>query len=305
MFIPNSFPFITSIEEGGDGGGGSEEFNLGVPDDYGQDQQQESNDNQDAEVKDNPAWQEVYDLLPAEFHKQIQPKLAAWDSNFAKVQSQYAPYKPLIERNIPFEAIQTSLDFANLLNANPKAVWDELGQRFGFSGQGQKQVEEEDQKPEVEGDDPFQALDLSQNPQFAQLQKAYQQLEQKAQQQEQAAQQHNLEQQAVREINSEWQAIESRTGSLPFEVKAEIIRRSVFIADQKGPGAIPNLQEGYADYANFVSKVRNQRANNSAPDVLPGNGAQPSGKKSMGKMTEDEFVDHIAQMAQALAEGNQ
>lgn len=304
MFIPNSFPFITSIEEGGDnGGGGSEEFNLGVPDDYGQEQQQESSP--DTEVKDNPAWQEVYDLLPAEFHKQIQPKLAAWDQNFAKVQSQFAPYKPLIERNIPMEAIQTSLDFANLLNANPQAVWEELGKRYGFSGQGQKQVEKEDPEEPEDPDNPFQSQDLSQNPQFAQLQRAYQQLEQRAQQQEQAAQQYNLEQQAIREINSEWQAIESRTGQLPFEVKAEIIRRSVFLADQKGPGAIPSLQEGYADYANFVSKVRNQRANSSAPDVLPGNGAQPSGKKPMGKMTEDEFVDHIAQMAQALAEGNQ
>lgn len=302
--------FISYIEGEGEGGGdsGESEYNLGVPDDYGQEQQQEQNTDsgEQPEVKDNPAWQEVYDLLPSEFHPLIAPKLKGWDDNFAKVQSQFAPYKPLIENNVPFNAIQTSMNLANLINSNPRAVWEELGQRFGFSGQGQQQVEE--QKPveqeQQEENGGFEPQDLSKNPQFAQLQQAYQQLEQRMQQEDQQRRQYALEQEAVSEINSEWQQIESRTGTLPPDVKAEIIRRSVFIADQKGPQAIPSLSEGYADYANFVSRVRNQRANNSAPDVMPGNGGMPTAKKSMGKMTSEEFEDHIASMAQAIAEAN-
>lgn len=302
--------FIMSIDEGGDGGGSSEEtqdWNLGVPDDYGQQEQQDtgSENAQDTEVKDNPAWKEVYDLLPAEFHPLIRPKLASWDDNFAKVQSQYAPYKPLLERGIPMEAIDTSIQFANLLNSNPRAVYDELGKRFGFGGQGQQQVEEEDQDDEGELENAFEENDLSKNPQFAQLQQAYQQLEQRIQQEDRQRYEYQLQQQAVQEINSEWAAIEQKTGALPQDVKAEIIRRSIFIADQKGPNAVPSIQEGYADYANFVSRVRNQRANNQAPDVMPGNGGMPSAKKPMGKMTSEEFEDHIAAMAKALAEGNQ
>lgn len=302
--------FIHHIDEPSDNGGGeaeTQDFNLGVPDDYGQEQQTENpGGEQESQVKDNPAWKEVYDLLPTEFHPLIQPKLKGWDDNFAKVQSQFAPYKPLVERGVPYEAIQTSMDFANLVNSNPRAVWDELGKRYGFSGQGQQQVEEDD----LEGEDEdstengmFEPQDLSKNPQFAQLQQAYQALEQRLQAEDQAKQEYAEQQAAVQEINSEWAAIESKTGKLPEEVRTEILRRSVILGDLRGDGNY-SLTEGYNDYANFVSKVRNTRANNTAPDVMPGNGGLPKAGKPMGKMDESEFVDHIAQMAKALAEGN-
>lgn len=306
MFIvPKWFPFISMIDKGGDNGGGEQqEWNLGVPDDYGQESTDTNTDTDTPPVKDNPAWQEVYDLLPAEFHPMIQPKLKAWDDNFAKVQSQYSPYKPLLEKNVPYEAINTSLEFANLLNANPRAVYEELGKRFGFSEQGQQQVEEKKPvEPELP-DGGFEPQDLSKNPQFAQLQQAYQQLEQRIQQEDQQRQEYQLQQQVQAEVNSEWQQLESKVGQLPPDIKAEIIRRSIFIADQKGPNTIPMIEEGYRDYAGFVSRVRNQRANAQAPDVLAGNGAMPSAKKPMGQMSSDEFEDHIAAMAKALAEGN-
>jgi uncharacterized protein YdcH (DUF465 family) len=304
--IPPYFILQIDDEAGDTGGGGEPEYNLGVPDDYGQETQNDSGEagGSGTEVKDNPAWQEVYDLLPTEFHSLIQPKLKAWDDNFAKVQSQYSPYKPFLEKNVPFEALQTSMDFANLLNADPEAVYRELGRRFGFSGQGQQQVEEKKPPVQEEQEELFEPQDLSKNPQFAQLQQAYQQLEQRIQQEDNSRQQYQLEQQTVSEINREWAALEAKTGSLPQDVKAEIIRRSIFIADQKGHDAVPMISEGYQDYAGFVSRVRNQRANTSAPDVMSGNGAMPSAKKPMGKMTSDEFEDHIAEMARALSEGN-
>jgi len=303
--------FIRFIDEPADTGGGSESagesYNLGVPDDYGQsDNSQDSSQQVQSEVKDNPAWNTVYEKLPKEFHEIIRPDLKSWDDNFAKVQTQYAPYKPLLEQGIPYEAVQTSLDFARLLNANPRAVYDELGQRFGFSVQGQQQVEEQNpNEQEAPEEGVFEPQDLSKNPQFAQLQDAYKQLEQRLVQEDQQKRAWQEEQAAVREINSEWQSIEAKTGALPQEIKAEIIRRSIFIADQKGPGAVPLLSEGYADYANFVTRIRNSRANNTAPDVMPGNGGLPVAKKSYGQMDEEEFVDRIAEMAKALAEGNQ
>lgn len=297
--------FIHHVDDEGDNGGGNSEpeFNLGVPDDYGQDSNQEPESGSgEPEVKDNPAWKEVYDLLPSEFHPLIAPKLKGWDDNFAKVQSQYAPYKPLIEQGVPYDAINTSMEFAKLLNANPRAVYDELGKRFGFSEQGQQQVEEKE--PENEGDPEgvFEPQDLSKNPQFAQLQQKHDELMARIQAEDEAKRQYQEEQAAIQEINSEWAQIESKTGALPPQVKAEIIRRAVFIGDQKGTP--PNLHEGYNDYAAFVSRVRNTRANNTAPDVMPGNGGLPKAKKSYGEMDEGEFVDTIAQMAKALAEGN-
>jgi hypothetical protein len=178
-----------------------------------------------------------------------------------------------------------------------------LGKRFGFSEQGQQQVEEENTEEENAEESVFEPQDLSKNPQFAQLQQAHQQLLERLEAEEQAKREWQENQQALQEIDTEWNAIESKTGKLPEEVKTEIIRRSIFIGDQRGDGRY-SLQEGYADYANFVSKVRNMRANNTAPDVMPGTGGLPVAKKSYGEMNEDEFVDSIAAMAKALAEGN-
>lgn len=257
--------------------------------------QEQNQDN--SEVKISPAWQEVLDKLPSEFHPQITPKLNEWDQNFAKVQSEFAPYKPLIENKVPYEAIENSMQLARYMNADPRAVWEELGKRYGFNSaeQGQQQFEEEDQ--EQEEPDP---TDLTKNPQFAQLQQAYQSL----QSQMQATLQQQEEARAQREVENEWNTLETKLGSkLNDDVRTEIVRRAVYIGDQRGDGNY-SIEEGYNDYAAWVNRVRNQRANNTAPSVLSGNGGQPVSKKNLGTMTDDERRDYIASYAERLANEN-
>lgn len=251
------------------------------------------------EVKINPAWQDVLDKLPSEFHPQVLPKLTEWDQNFAKVQSEFAPYKPLLEKNVPYEAIENSMQLARIMNADPRSVWDELGKRYGFNstGQGQQQVEEEDDLEEEDNSDPN---DLSKNPQFAQLQQAYTQIQAQLQQQLNAQE----ETRAQREVESEWQNLETKIGTkFNDDVRTEIIRRAVYIGDQRGDGNY-SIEEGYTDYANMVNRIRNQRANNTAPSVLSGNGGQPVSKKNLGNMTADERQDYIASFAEKLANEN-
>lgn len=254
-------------------------------------------DNQDSEVKINPAWQEVLDKLPSEFHPQVLPKFKEWDGNFAKVQSEFAPYKPLVEKKVPYEVIENSMQLARIMNADPRSVWEELGKRYGFNSteQGQQQFDEEDQ--DLEEPDPN---DLSKNPQFAQLQQAYQSL----QNQMQATLQQQQEAQAQREVENEWAALEKNVGTkFNDQVRTEIVRRAVYIGDQRGDGNY-SLEEGYKDYAAFVNQIRNQRANNTAPSVLSGNGGQPVSKKNLGTMSEQERVDYIASFAERLANEN-
>lgn len=257
--------------------------------------QEQEQDN--SEVKINPAWQSVLDKLPAEFHPQVLPTFKEWDGNFAKVQSEYAPYKPLIENKVPYEAIENSMQLARFMNADPRAVWDELGKRYGFNSteQGQQQFEEEDQ----DGEEP-DPTDLSKNPQFAQLQQAYTQLQSQLQQQLQIQE----ETRAMREVETEWNTLETKLGTkLNDDVRTEIVRRAVYIGDQRGDGNY-SIEEGYQDYAAFVNKVRNQRASNGAPPVLSGNGGQPVPKKNLGNMSDEERRDYIASFAERLANEN-
>lgn len=306
MFIPKFFPFISMIGEDGDNGGGEngseqQEFdNLGVPENFGQEQQQEKNN----EVELNPAWNAILEPLPQEFHKQIAPKLQEWDDNFAKVQSEYAPYKPLLENKVGFEDIQKAFQLVDLLNSNPRAVYDQLGTRFGFnSGQGQQQIEDnEDDDPKDVGN-PSGEVDITKHPQFIALQQQVQQFDQFQRSQMETYQRQQEEQRVQAEISNEFAALEKNVGKLADDVKAEIIRRAVAIGDARGDGNF-FIEEGYRDYANWVSRVRNTRANNTAPNVMPGNGGQPHQKKSYGQMTDDERVDRIAQFAQKIAEQN-
>lgn len=307
MFIPKFFPFMSSIGETEVDNGGGENGStnngdiddLGVPADFGQESHQE----QTQEVKLNPAWNAVLEPLPQEFHKVITPKLQEWDTNFAKVQSDFAPYKPLLDNNVKFEDVQKAFQLVDLINSNPRAVYDQLAQRFGFnSGQGQQQIEDnKDDDPQDIGN-PDGQFDITKHPQFIALQQQVEQFNQFQLSQTQSIQRQQEEQRIQQEIAGEFQALEGKVGKLADDVKAEIIRRAVAIGDARGDGNF-FIEEGYRDYATWVNRVRNSRANANAPTVMPGNGGQPNQRKSLGQMSDEDRVDRIAEMAQKLAEG--
>lgn len=316
------FNFISMIDGEGDNGGSSVDDNsgsdyfdeLGVPavldDSAEQSGEVDSSDNpsSDSEDKIPPAWGKLFEVLPEQFqkHPTVRETLKEWDNNFAKVQSDYAPYKPLLENKVSYEDIQNSIELTRLINANPKYVYEELGKRYGFTPeQGQQQVEEQEQEEE-EDNIPPNLLELENNPTLKAMQEQLNQFQQMFAAQEQAKQDAQIQEQAKAEIQNEWNQLYTQIRipegqDLPQKVKNEIIRRSVAIGDETGTYS---LIEGYKDWAETVNFVRNTRANNTAPAVMPGNGALPSTKKNLGQMSEDERVDHIAAMAKALAEGN-
>jgi hypothetical protein len=233
------------------------------------------------------------------------PKLQEWDDNFAKVQSEYAPYKPLVDNKVGFEDIQKAFQLVDLLNSNPRAVYDQLGQRFGFnSGQGQQQIEDNEEEDTKDVGNPSGEFDITKHPQFIALQQQVQQFDQFQRSQVETFQRQQEEQRVQAEIANEFSALEGKVGKLTDDVKAEIIRRAVAIGDARGDGNF-FIEEGYKDYATWVNRVRNSRANNTAPNVMPGNGGQPHQKKSYGQMSDEERVDRIAQLAQSIAEQNQ
>lgn len=318
-FFP--FNFISMIDGEGDNGGsdvdtdsGSDYFDeLGVPPVIEQENTEPnpaSNLALDSEDKIPPAWGKLFEVLPEQFQKHpvVKGTLKEWDDNFAKVQSDYAPYKPLLENKISYEDIQNSIELTKLINANPRYVYEELGKRYGFATeQGQQQVDDPNEGDNDEDNElPPNLLELENNPTLKAMKDQLDQFQQMFQAQEQAKADEAIKQSAQQEIQNEWNDLYKdlripEGKDLPQNVKNEIIRRSVAIGDETG---IYSLKAGYKDYAEFVNYVRNSRANNTAPTVMPGNGALPSTKKNLGQMEEGERIDHIAAMAKALAEGN-
>jgi len=244
----------------------------------------------------NPNWNPLLEKLPNAFHDPVKEYLGQFDKNFERVQSQYAPYKPFIERNIAPEAIDNSLKLAQLISSNPRVVYDQLAARFGFnSGQGQQEVEDDDEDNEDNSEQQF--ANPMDDPRLKPIIESQQQMQAYLQQQQQM----ELERQTEQQIAQEWQSIEKKHGSpIPQDVKAEMIRRAIWIADEKGTE--PNLIDGYNDYNQFVMRVRGQKANNTAPQVFNGNGGVPSAPSGItGDMTEEQRLEYIARRAEALA----
>lgn len=254
------------------------------------------------EEKRNPAWDEVLNILPQEFHNQVTPAFKKWDENFSKVQSQYAPYKPLVEKNVPFEQIDKAMQIAHLLNVNPQLVYQELHKQFGQqqSEQGPPEENDEEEDQELEEGE----FDLTKDPRFVAQQEQLQQMQQYLQSQFEAQQQLELD----RAIANEWKQLEATAnGGQPFDedIRTEIINRACWLADieeqRTGKEVEPDLAKGYEHYQQFVSKVRNTRANNTAPDVLNGNGGVPSQKVDL--KDSNNLQDHIIATLKAMNQG--
>lgn len=291
--IPGFFPFISMIEDEGENGGGDNndqdiDDGFGVPMELPGEEHQEPDDSEVAGV--NPAWNDVLNFIPEDKRGEVIPKLKGWDDNFAKVQSEYAPYKPLLENKVTIDEVQRAFAFANLVNTNPRGLYDQLAERFGF-GQGQQQVN--NQEEEEDEDEKPKPLDLTKIPEFQQMQNKLQEFEQAA-----------MRRQEEERLAQERQNIETEFGNIESEMKVklspkareEVLIRTVKIGDRTGNY---DIREGYKDYASFVNQIRNSRASANAPRVFSGNGGLPANSKPMAELSEEERAQRIVAFLEA------
>jgi hypothetical protein len=87
----------------------------------------------------HPAWKEILDQLPEEFHPLVTPKLEAWDSGvqtrFQNLQSEYEPYKTFIEQEVDPEYLVQAAQLAAAIEQDPERVYKALQEAYGY-GQG-------------------------------------------------------------------------------------------------------------------------------------------------------------------------
>lgn len=156
----------------------------------------------------NPAWNSVLDKLPPEFHSQIIPTFQEWDKNFqsktSEVQSQYEPYNFLLENGVDPQRVQMALNLTNIIDADPRKFYDEMGNFYKDQwGQGQQGQEEEFQLSDAEED-----FDITKHPKFQELQQTIEAMSQGMQQKEQE----NLVKQAEAEVEQEVTQLKEKYG---------------------------------------------------------------------------------------------
>ena len=126
----------------------------------------------------NPAWQELYDVLPEGFNKLVEPTLSKWDKSTqakfqanAEAQKVYEPYQRFVDESIGSDQIDQALNIAQMIDSDPKAFMKQMQEYFG-----EEAVQDPAPKAPVEtdtseyGDYETKSFDLSTDPSFKKLQ---------------------------------------------------------------------------------------------------------------------------------------
>lgn len=122
----------------------------------------------------NPNFQPLLSELPQDLHGKVLPHLQQWDKGvnerFEKLQSDYAPWKPILSSATP-DVVQNSLALMNLLETNPKGLYEALRESYRFDQEQQQIQAGQGQAPPQQA--PTHHLDPSVDMRFKQMEQNF------------------------------------------------------------------------------------------------------------------------------------
>jgi hypothetical protein len=156
----------------------------------------------------NPAWNDVLNVIPEQFHQTITPHFQKWDqaanSRIESIKSQYADYQPFIDHGIGRDSIEQGLRLMQMVNDDPKQVYEALAASLGINLEQPQQPQTPDpNQPNGETGEASQSI----------LPPGYEQLQQGM---EYLAQQH-LQQQEAQEVAKAGQELDANIAKLKAE----------------------------------------------------------------------------------------
>ena len=255
------------------------------------DNSEEDAENGDDSGKSNPAWDELYEVLPKSLHGMVQPVIEKWqtgvDSEFEKI----APYRKFAEAGVNPQVIEASMELARQVASNPKAVYDELAERYGWqqaSAMVQKAVEDtEDAIEDAEESDLFGDDDQSSS-ELKALKAELDSLKLNLAEQEDAAYQSQLQD----EIEESLASIKKEAGDVDEEA---IVRRAMLLADDYPDAEIDQLiNAAYEQYNNELEKMRSSVK--KAPKVAGGNANKVPASPPKTLATKEDRVSAIEEI---------
>lgn len=99
----------------------------------------------------NPAWNDVLNVIPDQFHGMVTPHFQKWDAaanqRIESINTQFAPYQPFVEHGISQEDLIQGLRLMQQLNESPQEVYEALVNAYGYGNQQQNQQPQNPQQP--------------------------------------------------------------------------------------------------------------------------------------------------------------
>lgn len=223
---------------------------------------EEESDYEEPEAKGNPAWDELYSVLPKSLHGMVEPVISKWQSGVDSEFEKFSPYRKFAESGVNPEIIEASMELARQVAANPKAVYDELAERYGWSQANAMIQQAADNLDDAEDDDLF----ADDDPTSAELRAMKEELDalkgslQSREEQEEQAQ-------LGYEIEDSIASLSETYGEFDEEA---VVRRAMILADDYPNASLEQLiYAGFEQYSEELDRMRGQAKR--APRVAGGN----------------------------------
>ena len=239
----------------------------------------------------NPAWDELYEVLPKSLHGMVKPVVEKWQSGVDSEFEKIAPYRKFAEAGVNPQVIEASMELARQVASNPKAVYDELAERYGWqqaSAMVQKAVEDtEDALEDAEESDLFDN-DEAGSSELKALKAELDSLKSNLAEQEEYAYQAQLQD----EIEASLADIKKEAGDVDEEA---IVRRAMLLADDYPDAEIDQLiNAAYEQYSGEVEKMR--ATVKKAPRVAGGNANKVPATPPKTLSTKEDRVSAIEEI---------
>lgn len=247
------------------------------------------------EVEDdfgNPSLAELYEVLPTALHSLVEPVVNKWQQGIDQEFESIAPYRRFMDAGIDPDIIGASLELAQQISTNPKAIYDELAERYGWreAEQMMKEAVAVSNVVNETEDSDFFNLDSDGDPvnaEVAALRAEMEALRAERDAEVEAATEANYEY----EIGTSMEVLAEEYGDFDQEA---VLTRAMILADQYPDAEIPQLiGAAFEQYSTELDRMRAQvGATRRVPRVAGGSGNSglPAPEPAVYKTKEDRIA---------------
>jgi hypothetical protein len=240
----------------------TEDIEPQLDDEY--EEPEESEEEEEEAPSGNPALAELYDVLPKSLHGMVEPVLNKWQAGIDQEFEKFGPYRKFADAGVRPDVIEASMDLARQVASNPKAVYDELAERYGWQ-QASAMVNQAVQTTE-DAIDEAEDLDLFGDDSSAEIKAMKAELDAlrgHIESREEAAQQEQM----GAEIEESLTFLKKEYGDFDDEA---VVRRAMLLADDYPDAELAQLLgAAFEQYSEEVEKMRSTVKR--APRVAGGN----------------------------------
>jgi hypothetical protein len=193
----------------------------------------------------------------------VEPVISKWQSGVDSEFEKFSPYRKFAESGVNPDVIEASIELARQVASNPKAVYDELAERYGWS-QANAMIQEavataeeaEEYAEDPFGDDPTSAELKAMKAELDALKGT---LQSREEQEEQVQLGYEIE-----------ESIEALTESYGDFDQEAVVRRAMLLAEDYPNASLEQLiYAGFEQYNEELDRMRGQMKR--APRIAGGN----------------------------------